>query len=133
MEAQTNKEITPNPCNIAKRTLELEAKHDQVHTLFHLQIDAGPAEGLRWCRRGHTHLERHTGEPNEQSRHSGGTATLLPLSLTGWWIKPPIIRRRGAPREQTGCQSPSHHAHAAFTWTTSTNRGVEPRRHELHK
>jgi hypothetical protein len=55
------------------------------------------------------------------------------LSLTGWQIKPPISHRRGAPREQTGRQSPGHHAHAAFTWTTSTNRGVEPRRHELHR
>jgi hypothetical protein len=67
MEAQTNKKITLIPYNLAKRTLELEAKHDQVHTLFHLQIDAGPAEGLRWRRRGHTTWSATQGNPTSRA------------------------------------------------------------------
>jgi hypothetical protein len=81
MEAQTNKKITLRPYNFAKRTLELEAKHDQVHTLFHLQIDVGPAEGLRQRHRGHTTWSATQGNPMSRAATA---AEQQPYYLWAW-------------------------------------------------
>jgi hypothetical protein len=74
------------------------------------------------------HLERSTGEPNEQS-HSGGAATLLPLSPAGWRIKPPersSKRTNRTPKSQPPCTRCLH------LDSQHEQRSGNQRRHELH-
>jgi hypothetical protein len=74
MEVQRDKKITKRPCQKAKRTLELNAKRDQV------QPPLPPPDRCRPCGRtatappGTHHLESSTVRSNMQSRRSGGAA-----------------------------------------------------------